>query len=404
MAGRRAHPALPALLAIAAVVALAACRPITRPPSPAPPTATACATESTPEEQPTASKPLQYSAVVDPTGPAGPQVEAFVAASPAEKQRHVHELDDTGDVLAVDVAKPVHTLTVDPSDDPRYAVTQEQKLALDHLGFPAAWAQADGTGVKIAVIDSGVEATHPDLAGKVTTPHDFYPGQPLFYHGTHVAGIAAALDNHDVGGIGGAPGASLLSYRVLDRNGSGSSTNVAKAIIEAVYPGGAQVINLSLGGGPDRAMQSAIRFATQHGVVVVAAAGNNGNTCPVYPAAYPEAIAVAALRTGTNVRAGFSNYGSYVDVAAPGDPIDSTCLHCVLPPGDQYYAKLRGTSMATPFVSAVAALVESKCHYAGPSAGTAIRSRVESTALYLAPYQSGLGHGRVRADQAVTAC
>ncbi len=382
-----------AALLVVALAALVACQRVPRQPAPKPPaqpTTQTCAASATVEDNPTPSNPVDYVAVVDPSGPATPRVKTFEATSHAEKDAKVAQLDSEGDVLAVDVDQPVHTLEVDPSDDPRYGVTQEQKLAIDQLGFPTAWSQShvNGAGVTIAVVDTGVQTNHPDLAGQVTNGPDFSGGGLLAGHGTHVTGIAAAADNQQ-GGVGGAPGAHVVSVRVLNSSGAGSASAVAQGIHWAV-DNGADVVNLSLGGAADAAMQEAVGYAVTHDVLVVAAAGNSGSCAPLYPAAYPGAIAVAALQTGTNQKASFSNFGSYVDLAAPGTSIDSTYPTST-------YTTLSGTSMATPFVSAVAALVESKC----PSDTAAhVRSILESTALYVAQQ---LGHGRVRADQALAA-
>ena len=171
-------------------------------------------------------------------------------------------------------------------------------------------------------------------------------------HGTHVAGIIAAHANNGVGIAGAAPGVKILPVRVLDASGSGSSSDVAEGIIWAADHG-ARVINLSLGGGPSPGMQIAMQYALSKQVVTFAAAGNayqDGNL-PTYPAAYPEAIAVAAIDSNLQ-HADFSNTGSYVDLAAPGDLIWSTYGQ-----GHSQYALMSGTSMATPYATATAALV-----------------------------------------------
>lgn len=221
-----------------------------------------------------------------------------------------------------------------------------------------AWSLTRGAGVTVAVIDTGVDAGHEDLAGQVLAGVDLTGwtaraggGIDPNGHGTHVAGIIAAADN-GVGGVGVAPEAKVLPVRVLDEDGAGYASDVAEGIIYAVDHG-ALVINLSLGGPvASAAQEAAIEYAAQKGVAVLAAAGNSGTGAPPeYPAAYASVIAVAAT-TPENSVATFSTRGSYVDLAAPGTMILSTL------PGNEY-AFESGTSMATPFAAGVAALARS---------------------------------------------
>ncbi len=238
-----------------------------------------------------------------------------------------------------------------------------QQWAFDAVDFESAWKLSTGAGVTVAVVDTGVLGTHEDLAGSVLPGLDLAADASTYDHagngevdpaghGTHVAGIIAAHANNGVGIAGAAPGARILPVRVLDASGSGSSSDVAEGIIWAADHG-ARVINLSLGGGPSPGMQIAIQYALSKQVVTFAAAGNayqDGNQ-PTYPAAYPEAVAVAAIDQSLN-HASFSNTGSYVDIAAPGDLIWST-----YGTGRSQYALMSGTSMATPYATATAALV-----------------------------------------------
>jgi hypothetical protein len=175
-------------------------------------------------------------------------------------------------------------------------------------------------------------------------------------HGTHLAGIIAASVNNGLGIAGGAPGVKILPVRVLAADGSGFSSNVAAGIIWATDHG-ARVINLSLGGTiRSDGTQAAIRYANSKGAIVLAAAGNGATPGPhanepVYPGAFPEAVAVGAVDSNLQ-RATFSNYGPYVDLAAPGVAIRSTYAS-----SRTAYADMSGTSMATPYASAAAALV-----------------------------------------------
>jgi len=242
-----------------------------------------------------------------------------------------------------------NSVPVERNRDPR----RSEQWALDRLDY-GKYA-ADGNGVIVAVIDTGVDATHPDLAGKVLPGFDVYSSTTLGKydpngHGTHVAGIIAATADNATGVAGLAPSVKILPVRVLDETGYGDDSLVAKGVLWAVL-NGAQVINLSLG-GPDRdpLLAEAIDKAVAAGVAVVVAAGNEGiSGSPVsYPGAHPDVTAVAAT-SSNDQRALFSTVGQFVDVAAPGMSILSTW-----PSGYSYQS---GTSMATPFVSAATALV-----------------------------------------------
>jgi type VII secretion-associated serine protease mycosin len=229
--------------------------------------------------------------------------------------------------------------------------------ALDKVSFEAAWPTTNGSGVIVAVVDTGVREDHEDLGVKVLPGIDYVHSGNGWNdengHGTHVAGIIAAAANNAKGIAGGAPGVKILPVRVLDASGSGFSSNVAAGIIWATDHG-ARVINLSLGGTtPSDGTRAAIQYANSKGAIVLAAAGNgaqSGNQ-PLYPGAFPETVAVAAVDQNLH-RAAFSNYGSYVDIAAPGVAIRSTFNL-----SRTSYADMSGTSMATPYASAAAALV-----------------------------------------------
>lgn len=209
--------------------------------------------------------------------------------------------------------------------------------------------------IKIAIVDTGVDLQHPDLANRIepgfnainnTNNPDDDNG-----HGTHVAGIIAADTNNHIGVAGITWYNPIIPVKALGSDGAGGSLNVAKGIIWAVDHG-AKVINLSLGNyQPSAVLEKAIRYAQNKDVVLVSAAGNDNSSRPSYPAAYPGVIGVSAIDYNGN-RASFSNYGNYVDVAAPGVEIASTYLH-------GQYAALSGTSMAAPHVTALAALIKS---------------------------------------------
>lgn len=209
--------------------------------------------------------------------------------------------------------------------------------------------------VTVAVVDTGVQADHPDLKGRLLSGYNAIAsgGAPDddVGHGTHVAGIIGALTNNQEGVAGISWYNKILPVKALDNSGAGTTYSVAEGIIWAADQG-AKVINLSLGNYADsQFLHDAIKYAYDRDVVIVSAAGNDNTERPGYPAAYEEVIAVAATNA-SGERASFSNYGDYIDITAPGESIASTY------PGSQY-AALSGTSMASPHVAAVAGLVRS---------------------------------------------
>ena len=305
----------------------------------------------------------------------------------------------TDPVLAVDGAEQVGTAGI-TTNDPLHPSQWSDTLA----PYSPAWVCGDGTGIDIAVVDTGVYAGHPDLAGKVTAGASAISGNGVVTvgsgstdpngHGTHVAGIAAATANNGVGVAGVAPGATVIPVRVLDANGSGWTSDVAAGVTWAV-DNGAEVVNLSLGSASESSsLANAIAYAHAHNVVVVAAGGNGGpNGTPNYPAAGANTIAVASC-TSIGAISSFSTPGSYIDVAAPGSSILST-----LPNGG--YGYMSGTSMATPFVVGVVALMLDANPTMTPDQ---VMARLDGTATDAgAPgWDASFGNGIVRPVGAVT--
>jgi type VII secretion-associated serine protease mycosin len=228
---------------------------------------------------------------------------------------------------------------------------------LPAIGTAAGWQLSKGNGnVKVAVIDTGVDLQHPDLMRHLqrgfNALNEQQPPQDDVGHGTHIAGVIGAVVNNVEGVAGISWYNPILPVKVLDETGTGNSFDVARGIIWATDHG-AKVINLSLGNYvAGRFLHDAVRYAYAHDVVLIAASGNEATDQPGYPAAYPEVLAVSAVNEQRQL-APFSNYGDYIDVVAPGVHIASTF------PG-QSYAALSGTSMATPHVSALAALIRSR--------------------------------------------
>ena len=181
------------------------------------------------------------------------------------------------------------------------------------IDAPEAWAVTTGSSTtKIAILDTGIDQSHPDLKAKIVGNKNFSTSKTFddkYGHGTHVAGSAAAITNNGIGVAGTCPDCSLLNVKVLGDNGSGNYSWIANGIIWAA-DNGAKVINMSLGGSVRlRTLSDAIDYAWSMGVVVVAAAGNSSTSQPFYPAAYPNVIAVAATDRN-DAMASFSNYGA----------------------------------------------------------------------------------------------
>lgn len=236
--------------------------------------------------------------------------------------------------------------------------TERERLnwAESMLGIPKVWKLTQGEGVKVAVLDTGVDEDHPDLKDAIIESKDFTGDgiEDKSGHGTHCAGVIAARIN-DVGFVGAAPKTDLLIGKVLGNNGGGRYEWISDGIKWATEKG-ADIISMSLGGPVSTNMlYKAIHEALAKGVFIICAAGNEGSTFQNsigYPGRYGGVITVASHDENGN-RSGFSSNGGELDVMAPGSNIWSTYK-------DGGYAKLSGTSMATPMVSGIAALIISK--------------------------------------------
>jgi serine protease len=330
-------------------------------------------------------------------------------------------------------------------NDSMYSQQWDYFEATGGMNMPAAWDKSTGTGIRVAVIDTGYRP-HADLSGQILAGYDFISdtavsndgngrdsdasdpgdwvaagecgtGQPAensSWHGTHVAGTIAALTNNGTGVAGIAYGAKVVPVRVLGKCG-GYTSDIADGIIWA--SGGtvsgvpniaarAQVINMSLGGSGacDTTTQNAINSARSRGTVVVVAAGNESqNASNSNPANCAGVIAVAATNRSGG-RASYSNYGTIVDVAAPGGDtgagILSTLNAGTTSPGADSYASYMGTSMATPHVAGVVALMLAKNPALTPDD---VEARLKSSARPFPASCSGCGAGIVDASAAIDA-
>lgn len=255
-----------------------------------------------------------------------------------------------------------------------------------------AWDVTHGVSSSyIAILDTGIDQNHPDVGTKVVKRANFTsdPDVDGDGHGTHVAGIASSITNNALGIAGVGYNSGLYSVKVLDNNGSGYYSWIANGIIWSA-DNGARVINLSLGGSSSSTtLSNAINYAFGKGVVIVAASGNNNSSRRFYPAYYSNTIAIAASDQNDK-KASFSNYGSWVELAAPGVSILSTT--------NSAYESWSGTSMATPFVAGLAALVASH----NPSwSNSTIRSKIEQTADKISGTGTYWTYGRINACKAL---
>lgn len=272
------------------------------------------------------------------------------------------------------------------------------------INVQTAWDVSKGAGIKVAVLDTGIDTTHPDLASKIVAQKVFTTStiDDKFGHGTHVAGIVAAKTNNSLGISGTCPECQLIVGKVMGDDGQGLVSNVTTGITWAV-DNDAKVINLSEGGSERSAAQEdAINYAWNKGVVIVAAAGNAGTNQQFYPAALPNVLSVAATNS-TDTKAYFSNYGTWVNVAAPGDMIYSTLPTHAYVMQTQVslalnYDYLSGTSMATPIVSGIAALIWTSPQ--GTSASNVVK-RITDTADKITGTGQYWESGRVNAAKAV---
>ncbi|MDP2790116.1 MAG: S8 family serine peptidase [bacterium] len=324
-------------------------------------------------------------------------------------------------------------------NDPDYPLQTQ----LPQIGAPAAWdTRTDASSVIVAVLDSGVDITNPDLTANIWTNAKETAGDNLdndgngfvddvqgwnfiennndsrpqvttgatvagLNHGTVIAGIIGAQGNNGVAGTGVAWQAKILSVRVLDSTGSGSTVTVAQGIAYAVAAG-ANIINLSfVGSGASPTLAAAIVDAQAAGVLIVAAAGNENldlDVTPQYPACYAGVLGVASV-SSSDVKSSFSNYGSCIDLAAPGENISSTLFYS---PSQGYSAVSGsgwyGTSVASPFVAGAAALLKAMSPtLSGADLATALKNQATNITASNSAFVNDLGAGRLNLQSLLSA-
>ncbi len=317
-----------------------------------------------------------------------------VVTTPGKMDATMEALRKSTLVLDVEPNYPIEALDTTPNDP---AFPEQYALAAIHA--VQGWSTENGSrNIRIAILDTGVDLNHPDLSDQLLPGYDIYnfdaDPQDDHGHGTAVAGIAAATTNNGIGMAGVGWQVQIMPVKVLGSSGSGTYGDVAAGIMWAASQG-AQVINMSLGGAsPSFTLEFAVNYAASKGILLVAASGNNGNEGVLYPARYPQVIAVGATDQA-NKRASFSTFGPEVDVAAPGVQVYTTAL-------GGGYAKRSGTSFSSPHVSGLAGLL-----FSMPGQVTAgqVRAAIESGTLDTEqpgwdPYT---GSGLIQVDAAMAA-
>ena len=304
------------------------------------------------------------------------------------------------------------------------------------IGSSGAWDTSTGAGVIVAVVDTGIDFTHPDIIANIWTNTGEIPNNGIdddhngyiddvhgwdfigssymnpvqsnnpvdhFGHGTHVSGTIAAVGNNGVGVIGVAWNAQIMPVKGLDDNGNGIDSTLGPALIYAANNGADVISNSWAGQGNSQTIADAVSYAYNLGAVIVAAAGNNSDDArKYYPANLPQVITVAAT-DHNNTMAYFSNWGSKIDVTAPGvDVLSLRAAGTTLgTPVDAYYTRLDGTSMATPHVSGLAGLLLSQNPaYSNEDVRQAIR--VSATKYGTAGFDLNYGYGVINAAAALT--
>lgn len=300
--------------------------------------------------------------------------------------------------LATDVTTAV--AVNDPKTGPQYS--------LDRMRVRDAWSLSTGSARTIAVLDTGIDPYHPEFAGRIAQGHDFVnndiDASDDNGHGTWVSGIIAANVNDGIGIAGISWSDRIMPVKIMNASGTGDTSDLTAGIVWATDHG-ATVINMSVGGFPNSVfVHDAVRYAWDHGVVLIGAAGNNAASGQFFPASYPEVISVSATQVDDEFTH-WSNYGADVDVSAPGASVLTTNCPACKPleqdlSGDHNYTYISGTSFAAPNVAGVVALIWAR--YPTMTNGEVV-SRLKTTVddLGYAGWDARYGLGRVNAVRAV---
>jgi len=303
-------------------------------------------------------------------------------------------------VLRIDDDVIVNAIGKPPAPQP----TEVLPWGVDRINADLAWATTKGLAIKVGIVDTGIDLGHPDLRanikGNVNTINPRKSGNDDNGHGTHVAGTVAAADN-TIGVIGVGPEIYLYAVKVLGKNGSGWLSDIIEGLQWCIN-NRMQVVNMSFGTYSEiQSFHDAIIVVYNSGIVMAAAAGNDGVSAPLYPAAYDEVMAVAASGINNQIPA-WSNYGLHVDLTGPGVDIYSTYK-------GSSYKTLSGTSMATPHVAGTAALVLTTTvgsyssydlNLNGVWDPIEVKNKLQDTAQNLGYNSYQQGAGLVRADLA----
>lgn len=343
--------------------------------------------------------------LVSTEGQAVEQVLAELNADPTV------EYAEPNYVIGLTEDPPVGEVTVLPADTGATAVPvndprSTEQYALDRMQVRSAWGLSPGGSSIVAVLDTGVQFDHPDLAGRLLEGHDFVNNDADASddngHGTWVSGIIAANPNDGYGMAGITWNDWILPVKIMNREGTGDTSDLTAGIIWAA-DNGATVINMSVGGFPySQYVQDAINYAWSKGAVLIGAAGNNRREELFYPASFANVVSVSATQADDEF-ANWSSYGSRVDVSAPGASILTTnCYGCTYAGHDTWgtHTKISGTSFAAPNVAGVVALIRGRFPAEGPAQiVTRLLASVDDQGY--PGWDNRYGLGRVNAARAV---
>ncbi len=298
---------------------------------------------------------VTYEEAKSPSRQAEQSTKVEVIEVPKEEVNEtIERLESNRKIKHVEEDQPVYLMNTSLPND---AMVAYQKPWIDQVNLPKAWELVDKqeSSLKVAVIDSGVDLTHEDLKANLVNGINLVNKdqtvQDLDGHGTKVAGLIGAVTNNQIGIASPARGVSVMPIKVTE-NGTGKLSTLVEGIRYAIDHD-ADVINFSLGNYNNSfALRTVVEEAAAKDILMVGAAGNDNQSGVVFPAAYSEVLAVSSVQTGTNEKASFSNYGSLVDLAAPGTDIYSTSLN-----GE--YAFDKGSSLSAPIVASSGVLLKS---------------------------------------------